>query len=86
MYVTVFAQGGDVQGRRGYWGDIVSSPYLSFGLETDDKDLLRTGEKDKVRRGPPSLRMYGLVHGYMFHTYLTKLIHMCVTSGCYGAV
>uniref|UniRef100_A0A3B3XUD8 Dynein axonemal assembly factor 3 n=1 Tax=Poecilia mexicana TaxID=48701 RepID=A0A3B3XUD8_9TELE len=29
-------------GVRGYWGDIVSSPYLSFGIESDDKKLLKT--------------------------------------------
>jgi len=23
---------------RGFWGDIVNSPYLSFGMEVDDKD------------------------------------------------
>lgn len=34
-------KGGKVS-YRGYWGDIVSSPYLSFGIETDDKNLLRT--------------------------------------------
>ncbi|KAM3592636.1 uncharacterized protein V6R79_022597 [Siganus canaliculatus] len=27
---------------RGYWGDIVSSPYLAFGIESDDKSLLKT--------------------------------------------
>ena len=27
--------------RRGYWGDIVSSPYLSFGVCTDQKELLK---------------------------------------------
>lgn len=36
---------------RGYWGDIVSSPYLSFGIETDDESLLKTqnGKHIKVR-------------------------------------
>ncbi|CAJ1080957.1 dynein assembly factor 3%2C axonemal-like [Xyrichtys novacula] len=38
----VFRQKGDKVAVRGYWGDIVSSPYLSFGIETDDKDLLKT--------------------------------------------
>ncbi|KAG9349963.1 hypothetical protein JZ751_026316, partial [Albula glossodonta] len=33
---------GDRVAVRGYWGDIVSSPYLSFGIETDDKTLLKT--------------------------------------------
>lgn len=27
---------------KGYWGDIVSSPYLAFGIETEDKSLLKT--------------------------------------------
>ncbi|XP_014832998.1 PREDICTED: dynein assembly factor 3, axonemal isoform X1 [Poecilia mexicana] len=35
-------QKGDKIGVRGYWGDIVSSPYLSFGIESDDKKLLKT--------------------------------------------
>lgn len=36
---------------RGYWGDIVSSPYLAFGIETDDKSLLQkqNGEHIKVK-------------------------------------
>uniref|UniRef100_A0A8C4SAP8 Dynein axonemal assembly factor 3 n=1 Tax=Erpetoichthys calabaricus TaxID=27687 RepID=A0A8C4SAP8_ERPCA len=27
---------------RGYWGDIVSSPYISFGIETDNENLKKT--------------------------------------------
>ncbi|XP_018533833.1 dynein axonemal assembly factor 3 [Lates calcarifer] len=38
----VFSQRGNKMSVRGYWGDIVSSPYLSFGIETDDKSLLKT--------------------------------------------
>ncbi|XP_075890508.1 dynein axonemal assembly factor 3 isoform X1 [Nelusetta ayraudi] len=38
----VFNQRGNNVAVRGYWGDIVSSPYLAFGIETDDKSLLRT--------------------------------------------
>ncbi|XP_076008062.1 dynein axonemal assembly factor 3 [Genypterus blacodes] len=36
-----YRKGGKVA-VRGYWGDIVSSPYLSFGIETDDESLLKT--------------------------------------------
>lgn len=38
---------------RGYWGDIVSSPYLAFGIETNDKSLLQTqnGQHIKVKYG-----------------------------------
>ncbi|XP_034563703.1 dynein assembly factor 3, axonemal-like [Notolabrus celidotus] len=38
----VFKKKGDKAAVSGYWGDIVSGPYLSFGIETDDKDLLKT--------------------------------------------
>ncbi|XP_041671301.1 dynein assembly factor 3, axonemal-like [Cheilinus undulatus] len=38
----VFSQKGERVAVRGYWGDVVSSPYLSFGIETDDQDLLKT--------------------------------------------
>ncbi|XP_076309292.1 dynein axonemal assembly factor 3 isoform X2 [Tachypleus tridentatus] len=27
--------------RRGYWGDVVSSPYLAFGIECEDKEYLK---------------------------------------------
>uniref|UniRef100_A0A8C5GQF4 Dynein axonemal assembly factor 3 n=1 Tax=Gouania willdenowi TaxID=441366 RepID=A0A8C5GQF4_GOUWI len=37
-----FIQRGNKVSVRGYWGDIVSSPYLSFGIESDDKGLLKT--------------------------------------------
>ena len=46
---------------RGYWGDIVSSPYLAFGIDTDDKSLLKTqnGQHIKVTHTevvPPAAR------------------------------
>ncbi|KAF3853518.1 hypothetical protein F7725_014206 [Dissostichus mawsoni] len=34
---------------RGYWGDIVSSPYLSFGIETDDKSMLKTQNGQHIK-------------------------------------
>ncbi|XP_060950947.1 dynein axonemal assembly factor 3-like [Limanda limanda] len=37
----VFRQRGNKVAVRGYWGDIVSSPYLSFGIESDDESLLK---------------------------------------------
>lgn len=42
MCVCVCGQRGEKVFYTGYWGDIVSSPYLSFGIETDDKSLLKT--------------------------------------------
>ena len=34
-------QGGERTARRGYWGDIVNSPYISFGIESENKELLK---------------------------------------------
>lgn len=50
MCVCVCEQRGSKVAVRGYWGDIISSPYLAFGIETDDKSLLRTqnGQHTKV--------------------------------------
>ncbi|XP_041093487.1 dynein assembly factor 3, axonemal-like, partial [Polyodon spathula] len=33
---------GEMVPVRGYWGDIVTSPYISFGIETEHPDLLKT--------------------------------------------
>ncbi|XP_043082250.1 dynein axonemal assembly factor 3-like [Puntigrus tetrazona] len=41
LSTRVFKRRGDRVAVRGYWGDIVSSPYLSFGVETENKDLLK---------------------------------------------
>ncbi|XP_028825780.1 dynein assembly factor 3, axonemal isoform X2 [Denticeps clupeoides] len=30
---------GDRMALKGYWGDIVTGPYICFGIETDDKEL-----------------------------------------------
>ncbi|KAK2820304.1 hypothetical protein Q5P01_023263 [Channa striata] len=45
----VLSQRGNKVAVRGYWGDIVSSPYLSFGIETDDKSLLKTQNGQHVK-------------------------------------
>ncbi|XP_048010646.1 dynein axonemal assembly factor 3-like [Megalobrama amblycephala] len=45
----VFNHRGDRVTVRGYWGDIVSSPYLSFGIETENKDLLKTQNNQHVK-------------------------------------
>ncbi|KAJ8399945.1 hypothetical protein AAFF_G00406750 [Aldrovandia affinis] len=42
LSTRVFNHRGDRVPIRGYWGDIVSSPYLSFGIETENKTLLQT--------------------------------------------
>ncbi|XP_061765351.1 dynein axonemal assembly factor 3-like [Nerophis ophidion] len=42
LSLRVFNQRVDRVALRGYWGDIVSSPYISFGIETEDQNLLKT--------------------------------------------
>ncbi|XP_056433098.1 dynein axonemal assembly factor 3-like [Gadus chalcogrammus] len=40
---------GDKVAVAGYWGDIVSSPYLCFGVETSDQSLLKTENGSHVK-------------------------------------
>ncbi|XP_062848763.1 dynein axonemal assembly factor 3-like isoform X2 [Trichomycterus rosablanca] len=49
LSTRVFRHRGDRVGVRGYWGDIVSSPYLSFGIETENKDLLKTQNNQHLK-------------------------------------
>ena len=28
--------------RRGYWGDLVNSPFVAFGIESENKELFKT--------------------------------------------
>ncbi|XP_071818838.1 dynein axonemal assembly factor 3-like isoform X2 [Apostichopus japonicus] len=37
----IFKTGGDRVAKRGYWGDIIGSPYLAFGIESENKDLFK---------------------------------------------
>ncbi|XP_069011796.1 dynein axonemal assembly factor 3-like [Embiotoca jacksoni] len=59
----VFDQKGDRVVVRGYWGDIVSSPYLSFGIETDDESLLKTqnGQHTKTAQDLSVANVQGLL-------------------------
>ncbi|XP_063077907.1 dynein axonemal assembly factor 3-like [Engraulis encrasicolus] len=45
----IFNHRGKKIAARGYWGDIVSSPYICFGIETDDKDLLKRHNNQHVK-------------------------------------
>ncbi|XP_073720257.1 dynein axonemal assembly factor 3 isoform X2 [Misgurnus anguillicaudatus] len=48
LSTRVFNHRGNRVAVRGYWGDIVSSPYLTFGIETD-KDLLKKHNNQHVK-------------------------------------
>ncbi|KAK2870375.1 hypothetical protein QQF64_021658 [Cirrhinus molitorella] len=49
LSTRVFSHRGDRVAVRGYWGDIVSSPYLSFGIEAENKDLLKKHNNQHVK-------------------------------------
>uniref|UniRef100_H2YJB6 Dynein assembly factor 3 C-terminal domain-containing protein n=1 Tax=Ciona savignyi TaxID=51511 RepID=H2YJB6_CIOSA len=34
---------------RGYWGDMVTGPYIAFGVDTEDKTLLKTANGKPVK-------------------------------------
>lgn len=38
---VVVNQGGEKVSRRGYWGDIVASPFLAFGIQSEDKSFFK---------------------------------------------
>ncbi|KAM6951017.1 dynein axonemal assembly factor 3 [Aplochiton taeniatus] len=49
LSTRIFNQRGDKVAVRGYWGDIVSSPYLSFGIDTDEEELLKKQNGQHVK-------------------------------------
>lgn len=75
-FVSISAQKGDKVAIRGYWGDIVSSPYLSFGIETDDKSLLKTqnGQHIKVK----STKVSFLFHRWHQVVHISKHVSVCL--------
>ncbi|XP_071955043.1 dynein axonemal assembly factor 3-like [Antedon mediterranea] len=45
----LFKQGGATMQQRGYWGDIVCSPYLAYGIESENKELFKTQNGTHIR-------------------------------------
>lgn len=37
--ILVRSKGGEATGQRGYWGDIVTSPFIGFGSCTDNEEM-----------------------------------------------
>ena len=35
--------------RRGYWGDLINSPYLAFGIESEEKSLFEKKNKMHIK-------------------------------------
>ena len=50
MLLSFFVcQDGERVARRGYWGDIINSPYLAFGTESEEEFLFQTSNGQHVR-------------------------------------
>ncbi|XP_004597160.2 dynein axonemal assembly factor 3 [Ochotona princeps] len=45
----VLSHSGERMVARGYWGDIATGPFVAFGIEADDKDLLRTRNGQPIK-------------------------------------
>ncbi|XP_065912826.1 dynein axonemal assembly factor 3-like [Dysidea avara] len=55
----VVNKNGEKVGQRGYWGDIVTSPYITFGTATDNDDLLKA-IKDKRAKGGQDITVHNV--------------------------
>ncbi|KAM8927740.1 dynein axonemal assembly factor 3 [Pelodytes ibericus] len=53
---------------RGYWGDIITSPYIAFGIETEEKRLLKTANNVYVQSAQ-EISQYNIVA--LFHELVT---------------
>lgn len=45
----IIKKDGERFARRGYWGDIVNSPYLAFGTESEEQSLFKTSNGQHVK-------------------------------------
>ncbi|XP_066463853.1 dynein axonemal assembly factor 3 isoform X2 [Eleutherodactylus coqui] len=66
-HMTVTHRHGKVQ-ARGYWGDITTSPYIAYGIETEEKSLLRTANGVSAKTAQ-DLSQYNILS--MFHELVT---------------
>lgn len=76
----VSVQKGDKVAIRGYWGDIVSSPYLSFGIETDDKSLLKTQNGQPIKVKHTKFSVFFCLHCWNQCAHISKHITVCLLS------
>lgn len=67
--VVVFKQDGDRAARRGYWGDIVISPYIAFGVESDEGDFFvkRNNELTKTSEDVSEYNVLSFIHELQTH-------------------
>ncbi|KAK2158864.1 hypothetical protein LSH36_162g02003 [Paralvinella palmiformis] len=64
----VFKLEGECIARRGYWGDILVSPYISFGIECEEKEFFKTANNIHVKTAQD-------VSEYNILSYFHELTH-----------
>ncbi|XP_042200968.1 dynein axonemal assembly factor 3 [Callorhinchus milii] len=64
---------GEKVAARGFWGDIVTSPFIAFGIETEEKSLLKTANGIHVKTAQN-----------ISHYNITALFHELVTREKYS--
>ena len=59
---------------RGFWGDIINSPYMSFGNEVDDPDdyIHRVGRTARGANGAGKALLFIFEHELGFLRYLKQ--------------
>ncbi|XP_056399937.1 dynein axonemal assembly factor 3 isoform X3 [Hyla sarda] len=66
-HMTVTHRCGKVR-ARGYWGDITTSPYIAYGIETEEKSLLKTANGVYTKTAE-DVSQYNIT--LMFHEFMT---------------
>ena len=56
--------------RRGYWGDIVNSPFVSIGTESDNKELFKKANGKHIKVRQHKLHIVSLDYQVCCHTKL----------------
>lgn len=65
----ILTQGGDKHARRGYWGDILVSPYIAIGIECEEKSFFKKTNKLYTKTAC-NIAEYNVLS--MFHEIATK--------------
>ncbi|OAF69221.1 Dynein assembly factor 3, axonemal [Intoshia linei] len=64
--------------RQGYWGDIVTGPFITFGIETENSKLIKMSENQHSKNGSPITEhnilslFYELYSGNVLNTEVDK--------------
>ena len=69
--MSFLKQEGECIARRGYWGDILVSPYISFGIECEEKEFFKTANNIHVKVVKTVLSKFIIKH-------ISSVIFICI--------